>query len=289
MTLGKHSQTKGGKVRSRRVIVTTLAAVILLLGACDRKTVLTLGLPSIIGAAVSDSSSSGTQTYAYVEVDGTRLLPVVAINGETLDLRSYSSSGEYMWGSYWEKYTKLRPGDSSILYVYQSDGTAQSDQQTVPHSPHITSPDSNFVLQEDNSLTLTWAGTAGIDRYELAFQIQYDYGSYSYFSLDTTIVVPGTATSYTLPAATVFPSYVDSVDYGYGYVYVQAVCGPRVGRESKGNITGHGLGYFLTLSEDEGHFYIGSAMRAAKPQPRQTLSERARDMVARFKQTLDNR
>ena len=276
-------------MRSRSMTVAILAAVILLLGACDRKTVLTFGLPSIIGATVSDSSASGTETYAYVEVDGTRLLPVAAIGGETLDLQDYYSSGEYMWSSSWGKNTKLRPGDSCILRVYQSDGTAQSDKQTVPHSPHITSPDSNFVLQEDNSLTLTWVGTAGIDRYELAFGLQYDYGHYNSYYLDTTVVVPGTATSYTLPAAIIFPSYVDSVDYGYCHVYVTAVCGPLIGRESKGNITGHGLGYFLTSSQAVGYFDIGSAIRAAMPRPRQAPSERARNMVARLKQTLNNR
>jgi len=71
-------------------------------------------------------------------------------------------------------------------------------------------------------------------------------------------------------------------------VYVSAVCGPLIGRESKGNITGHGLGYFLTSSEDGGYFYIGSSMRAAMPRPRQTPSERARNMVARLRQTLNN-
>ena len=275
-------------MRSRSMNVAILAAVILLLGACDRKTVLTYGLPSIVGAAVSDSSASGTETYAYVEVDGTRLLPVAAIGGDTLDLQDYYSNGEYMWSSSWGKNTKLRPGDSCILYVYQSDGTAQSDKQTVPHSPHITSPDSNFVLQEDNSLTLTWVGTAGIDRYELTFNIEYDYGYYHSYSLDTTVVVPGTTTSYTLPAATIFPPHVDSVDNGYCHVYVTAVCGPLIGRESKGNITGRGLGYFLTSSQDGGYFYIGSAMQPAMPRPQPTLSERARDMVARFKRALND-
>ena len=275
-------------MRSGSLNVAILAAVILLLGACERKTVMTFGLPSIVGTLVSDSTSSGTQTYAYVEVDGTRLLPVVAVNGETLDVEYYSSSGEYMWSSQWQKYTQLKPGDSCILYVYQSDGTAQSNKHTVPYSPHITSPDSDFVLHEDYPLTLTWAGTAGVDRYELTFNIEYDYGYYNSYHLDTTIVVPGTATSYTLPAATIFPSHVDSVDNGYGYASVQAVSGPLVGRESKGNITGHGLGYFLTSSEDDGYFYIGSSMGAAMPRPRQTPIERARNMVARLRQTLNN-
>ena len=272
----------------RCIIVATLAAVILLLGACDRKVVLTYGLPAVIGGVVSDSTSSGTQTYAYVEVDGTRLLPVVAINGETLDMGSYYGSGEYMWDSEWEKYTKLKPGDSCILYVYQSDGTARSNELTIPHCPRVTSPDSDFVLRGGNPLALTWTGTAGIDRYELAFDISYEYGNFNYFYLDTTIILPGTAASYTLPAATVFPPYVDSIGYGSCDVSVRAISGPRVGRESKGNITGHGAGYFLTVSEDASSFYIGDKARAAMTRPRLTPSERARNMVAQLKQTLDS-
>jgi hypothetical protein len=277
-------------VRNARTIVMTVAAVIiLLLGACDRKTVLTFGLPSIIGSAVYDSSSSGKTTAVYADVENTRLLPVVAINDESLDVEYYSSGGEYMWSSSWSKTSGLKPGDSCILYVYQSNGTARSEEQPIPQKPHITSPGSSFILKEDSSLSLAWTGTAGVDRYEISFDIQYEYGSsYNYFYLDTTVVVPGTATNYILPAASIFPSNVDSVYYGYINISVEAVSGPCIGRECKCNITGNGAGYFLTSSADNGYVSINQLWLGTRRLPRTPL-ERAQRMVARFRAGLENR
>lgn len=279
-------------MKGARVVVVIVAAVILLPGACDRKTVLTFGLPTIIGTAVYDTTGHGNRTLVYADVENTRLLPVVAANGESLDVEGYSSNGEYMWSSSWQKETRIESGDTCVLYVYQSDGTAESDKLVIPGKPRITSPDSNFVLEQDHPLALAWTGTAGIDRYEIEFEIEYDYydtaGDYHYFYLDTTVVLPGTTTDFTLPASSIFPSYVDSVYYGYGSVDIQAVCGPCVGHECKGNVKGHGAGYFLASSGDYGSFAIGEYWRAARPRPRTPL-EQARRMVERFKKQMDSR
>jgi hypothetical protein len=272
------------------MIVVTVAAVVLLLGACDRKTVLTFGLPTIIGAAVYDTTSHGNRTFVYADVENTRLLPIVAANNESLDVGGYSSDGEYMWSSSWRKETKLKPGDTCVLYVYQSDGTAESNELVVPERPRITSPDSNFVLEQGHPLALAWTGTAGIDRYEIEFQIEYSYYDtshhYRYFSLDTTAVLPGATADVTLPASSIFPSYVDSVYYGDVSVYIQAVCGPCIGHECKGNVKGHGAGYFLASSEDYGSFAIGDYWRAARPRPRSPI-EQSRRMVERFKKEMN--
>jgi hypothetical protein len=279
-------------MKSARVIAVTVAAVILLLGACDRKVVLTFGLPTIIGTAVYDTTALGNRTLVYAEVSNTRLLPVVAANSESLDVGSFSSSGEYMWSSIWQKQTRLESGDTCVLRVYQSDGSAESDRLVIPDKPHITSPDSNFVLEQGRPLALAWTGTAGTDRYEIELNLEYYYLDSSQaqhsFYLDTTVVLPGTTTSFALPASTIFPSYVDFVYSGQVYFYVYAVCGPCIGHECKGNVKGHGGGYFLASSEDYGAYAIGDSWRAARPRPR-TPIEQARRMVERFKKEMDSR
>ena len=278
-------------MKSARIVLVTVAAAILLLGSCDRKVVLTFGLPTIISTAVYDTTAHGNRTLVYVEVDNTRLLPVVAANSESLDVESYTSSGEYMWSSTWQKETKLKSGDTCVLHVYQSDGTAESDKLVIPDSPHITSPDTNFVLEQGRPLALTWTGTTGIDRYEIELHLEYYYQDSSQvhhtFSLDTTVVLPGATTDFALPASTIFPPYVDFVYYGDVYFYVYAVSGPCIGHECKGNVKGHGGGYFLASSEDYGAFAIGDSWRAARPRPR-TPIEQARRMVERFKEGMDS-
>ena len=279
-------------MKSARVIVVIVAAAILALGACDRKVVLTFGLPTVIGTAVYDTTAHGNRTLVYAEVANTRLLPVVAANSESLDVENFSSSGEYMWSSIWEKETGLESGDTCVLHIYQSDGTAESDRLVIPDKPRITSPGSNFVLEQGRPLALAWTGTAGIDRYEIELHLEYYYYDSSQahhsFYLDTTVVLPGTTTDFALPASTIFPSYVDFVYYGQVYFYVHAVCGPCIGHECKGNVKGHGGGYFLASSEDYGAYAIGDSLKAALPRPRTSI-EQARRMVERLKQEMNSR
>jgi len=281
-------------VKSARVIAVTVtvAAAILLLGACDRERVLTFGLPTIIGTAVYDTTYHGNRTLVYADVENTRLLPIVTANSESLEVEGFSSGGEHMWSSSWQKETKLKAGDTCVLRVYQSEGTAESEKLVIPERPRITSPADTFVLEQGHSLELAWTGTAGIDRYEINLQMQYEYTDTShyssYFYLDTTFTMPGTATDFTLPASFIFPPDVDTLHYGDGTVHIQAVCGPNIGHECKGNVTGHGGGYFLASSEDYGSFAIGEFWRAARPRPR-TPAEQARRMVERFKKEMDSR
>ena len=247
------------------------AAVLFFSSACDRRVVLTNGLPSIVGQVMVDYGSSGVTTQAYVTVDGTRLMPVVAINSETLDLYDYSSSGEYMWNSAWQSYgLHLTSGDSCMLHVYQSDGEATTAKLVIPVVPSVVYPDTSFVLKEDQPLSVTWVATTGVDRYEIKFDIYYYYGNSNYFSLDTLIISPAGTSSYTLPATVIFPANVGSVEYGYCDIMVTAETGPNVGRECGGNIRGKGCGYFFTSSTDETWCEIGaphSGMGTRHPRP----------------------
>lgn len=274
-------------------IVSTCAVLITALAlfstGCDKKVVMTTGLPSITGTVSVDSGSGGVTTQAAVTVDGTRLVPVVAVGNDTLDLYSYGTSGEYQWSSSWQSNNlHLTTGDSCKLHVYQSDGEATTDWQVIPHKPRITAPDTSFVLAKGQSLTVNWVATAGVDRYQIEFRLHYYYRSYDGFSLDTTVVMPGDSSAYTLPGSSIFPSYVDSVTYGYCDIYTTAETGPNIGHESNGNITGNGCGYFFTTSADELQCSIGrhyAALNSERP-----ASERptAKQFVERKKALIAN-
>jgi len=271
------------------------AALLLSNSGCDRKVIMTVGLPSIIGAVLVDSGAGGVNTQAHVDVDGTRLLPVVAVNNDTLTLRDYGSTGEYMWTSSWQGFElRLAPGDPCALHVYQSDGEATTDTVVIPHLPKVVSPDTNFVLGKNQSLSVAWVATEGVDRYELAFDVHYRYyhGGYTTFSMDTTVLVPAGTSTYTLPGAAIFPSDVDSLIEGYCIITVTAETGPNIGSESKGNVNGKGCGYFFASGTQESWCFIGGYPSMDVPCPRlarptaEQLVERKRALIGRMGQSL---
>jgi len=266
-----------------------LGALVISAG-CNQKTVLTFGKPSVIGViAVSEDTVAG----AEVEVGGSRLLPVVAVNSETLDLEGFSAAGEYLWNSSWEKEElRLGPGNKCLLHVYQSDGEAKSDSVVIPPPPHITEPAEGFVLLKGNPLTVTWATTPGVTQYHLEIDLDYSYydttGYYESFSLDTSWYLPGTAGSVTLAAATIFPADVDSVLYGDGEIFLSVEAGPRLGHESTGNIKGNGCGYFWTEAYAEDYFDIGSEGTGNSSRSRPKPADVARRLLNSKKAELES-
>lgn len=244
--------------------LSVLMTAILFLG-CHQKTVFTSGKPSVIGVVTVDEDSIvGTE----VEVSGSRLLPVVAINDETLALQNFHSSGEYGWYSSWKKAPlRLNPGNRCILNVYQSDGDAQSDSLVIPLPPAITFPTESFLLQKGNSLPIRWTITSGLTQCYLKIYLEYYYydtaGDYNYFSLDTSLYLPGDVNSFTLPSVAIFPAQVNQVLYGGGEIYLELEAGPRMGREVKGNIKGNGCGYFWTISTNRCWFDVGEGVAQA--------------------------
>ncbi len=186
------------------------------------------------------------RTKAYVEVDGTRLVPVVTINDDTLKLGYYYSWGEYGWYSEWSKdKCDYEPGKELKLKVYHSDGTAEATV-TLPGDFEITSPSEDDTLHQNKDLNISWDEATGADYYEICISIWYDYrdtsGYEDWFDFDTTIEQTGT--SVLIPAKRLFPAYVDSVFYGSGEISVTAISGPWIGRTIGGNVTGNGTGYF---------------------------------------------
>ena len=243
------------------MLVLVMAVSLLMVnGICDRKTVLTHGLPAIIGTVIHHTGiGEQVRTEAAVSVDGTRLLPVVAVNDETLHLDGYSSSGEYMWDSEWSlELQHLAQGSTCVLNVYQFNGNAVTDSHVLALDPEFSYPPDTTVLRRGDSLKVRWKTTSGVDRYELYFDIWYRYSRSSNFYLDTTVILDDSAGSYTLPAGVIFPSHVDSVKYGHIDIDVTAEAGPDLGRQTGGNIKGNGCGYFWTRNSVSLRIDIGA-------------------------------
>jgi hypothetical protein len=249
-------------VHTKKVALFAMIGLAVLALRCDKKTTVSYGLPAISGMITWHKAHGTTAAHAEaaVTVDGTRLVPVVAINTDTLDLTNYSGSGEYMWNSEWEKYNvNVGASQQCQLQVYQSDGNASSPKLPLPAGFSLTAPADSSRLVKGNPLVITWPPVADVDRYLVEVYVYYVYNNYDHFTFDTTIIAGKTATSMTLPASTIFPSPVDTVLWGNGSVTVDAEAGPDIGRECKGNISGNGIGYFLTSSADGVTIRFGSS------------------------------
>jgi hypothetical protein len=264
-------------------------ASLLFVAGCSTKTTLTLGLPAINGVVVylKASGAQPARTEADVTVDGTRLVPVVAINSDTVDLINYSGEGEYMWSSTWRSDNlNVLPGKECQLKVFQSDGEASSPKLMLPAGFSITAPAESSRLARGSPLTITWPAVTGIDRYEVTVTIDYSYYDtshyFQHFALDTSFAVSKDTLAVTFAAGTVFPPDVDSVRSGYGSISVTAEAGPNIGHESKGNISGNGIGYFWTRTSDDVLILFGIADvrnargRSERQSARQVLAEKQR-------------
>ncbi|MEM2144368.1 MAG: hypothetical protein QW279_03335 [Candidatus Jordarchaeaceae archaeon] len=220
-------------------------------------------------------------------------MPVVTVNSESLYLYDYYTyynpfSDINLWDSRWKKdRMEITPGKKCMLHIYQKEGDASSDSVYVLYPPVFTSPGGGFILKSGNPLPISWSGSTGINRYHLSLSIYYSYYDtahhYQTFDLDTSMYLPGTTTSFTLPATTIFPGYVDTVLYGYGTIDLEAETGCREGRNKDGNIKGNGYGYFWVYTHANCEFDIGTrsltALSRSKPKP----SEIAKKILTRLK------
>ncbi len=253
--------------RVLRTLLTVAAAAVMTNSLCDKKTVQTLGLPAIMGTVVRAAILGDTAaTDAAVSVNGTRLLPVVTISNDTLRLDGYSCAGEYQWDSDWsESPVGFEPGTKCVLQVYQSDGTATGDSTVLAVDPQFSSPADSATLKKDSSLVISWTQPGGVDRYELYLDIWYRYNNYQDFYLEETLHFDASTSSYTLPAATLFPTQVDTVLNGHADIYLTAEAGPDVGRQTTCNIKGHGCGYFWTRNTVWRRVPIATHLRGRQP------------------------
>jgi hypothetical protein len=239
---------------SRNVIIITAVAIVLLAGTGCRPSGISYGVATIVGSLTHYQSADRESTVAEVDVSGTKLLPVVAINSDTLELTNYDAAGEYLWKSTWRRFHVPAVLDTNyVLHVYQSDGEAKSQPELLPPRPAVVAPD---TLRQGQDLTVTWTPATKIDRYQAQVHAAYTYHNFQHFVLDTTVILPPSLNSLTIPAAALFPADVDTVNVGSGFVSITAESGPSIGRETKGNVSGNGTGYFVARNTDSHTFSI---------------------------------
>ncbi len=280
------------------VILCLLSVVFLLSPGCKEKPP-TTGKPVVLGVIVVGGGAlltSDSTVTGQVEIDGSKSLPVVTINSESLNLTNYytnynSFADVHLWYSEWRKdQLGVALGKKCALNVSQLGGDASSDSVVVPYPLTFTSPGDTFTLKAGNPLPIAWSGTTGIDRYSLTINIDYYYRDtahqYDYFSLDTTLYLPGTITSFTLPATTIFPAYVDTVFSGDGRIELGAESGCHEGEDPKGNIKGNGYGYFWTYTYTYRTFDISARLVNASRHYKPDLSEIAKKVLQQKKVEL---
>jgi hypothetical protein len=239
---------------TRNGMIVAAAAIVLLAGAGCRPSGTNYGVATIVGTLTHYQTTDRESTVADVNVNGTKLLPVVAINRDTLELTNYDAAGEYLWNSTWQRFHVPAVLDTVyVLHVYQSDGEAKSHPERLPPRPALVAPD---TLHQNQDLTITWTPATRIDRYQAQVHASYTYHNFLHFILDTTVILAPSANSVTIPAAALFPSEVDSVNVGNGFVTITAESGPSIGRETGGNVSGNGIGYFVARSTDSHTFGI---------------------------------
>lgn len=270
-----------------------LLGTLIFFSGCKPKSA-TSGKPEIMGIVIVGRDSVPAAT---VEVNYSKSLPVVAVNSETLSLSDYQCnynyfSDEQVWSSWWEKDPlELLPGKKCVLHIYQADGEAQTDSLMVPWPPVFTSPGGGFTLKGGTPLPIAWTSGTGVERYYLQIELYYSYRdtarNYRTFSLDTSMYLPGTVTSFTLPAANIFPLDVDSVLSGSGSIELQAEIGWKAGSNPKGNIKGNGYGYFWTYSDNYCNFGIGGSQLSGTSRTEPKPGEIAKQVLARKKAELE--
>jgi len=196
-----------------------------------------------------------------VEVEGTELLPIVAINANTLELGDCNPKGEYMWESYFRGEVPINPDNEYELTISHNGGEA-SATITLPGDFEITSPEEDDTLHQGEDITVSWSQSEGTKRYKLHIRLSYDYGdtanpTYNNFRLDT--ILSNSNTSIIIQKEKIFPPEIDSVQAGHGFVDISSENGPRIGFSAEGNISGEGIGYFTAYTRRYVYFNIEDA------------------------------
>lgn len=210
---------------------------------------------------------------------GLRMVPVVSLNDETLDVFYYS------WTEYrYEDTLEFAVNFPYRLRVEHYWGKA-SARVTMPGNFSIISPPEGYILDLDSTLCICWQPSAGAEWYQVDLEIDYEYrdstgGEDDYtLTLDTVIK----DTFLVIPRGKIFPANVMDVIEGDGSAMVIGGCGPAIEPGDKGNISGAGFGFFNALNEPrEKYFYVGAPiaerrcpdMRAVKEQRLEMLRAR---------------
>ncbi len=186
---------------------------------------------------------------------GLRMVPVVRINDETLDVFYYSWT-EYRYGDTLEFAVNF----PYRLLVEHYWGKA-SAKVMMPGNFSIIRPPDGYILDLDSTLYISWHSSVGAEWYQVELVLDYEYrdstgGEDDYtFTLDTVI----NDTFLIVPKERIFSNNVVDVIEGDGSVMVMSGCGPAIEPGDRGNVSGAGFGFFNALNEPrEKYFYVGA-------------------------------
>lgn len=238
-------------MNKRKVFVFAFIALLsfILIHGCEKDPlIVSYGEPAIFAELVRNEHGDETKNLINISVGGTRLIPVVTLNNDTLELDSYRRN-EISYYSRFRGNVSVAPGDECNLIVYHNQGQA-SATINLPGDFEITSPGEDDTLHQDEDLDVAWSTSEGAERYKSDFSLYYSYidtaGALNTYRLDTTFY---TTTGFAIPKEKIFPPEVDSVEYGSGSIYVYSEAGPCIGHTTKGNISGEGVGYFTAYNQ----------------------------------------
>lgn len=236
-------------------IIGLLSIFTLIFGCKKGPTIIDFGEPTIFAELTRYRYyyDQPIRNQAEVVVYGSHLVPIVSINDDTLEFEYYSSSAAYVAQSYFLDYLYATPGDEFEMVVYHDEGEA-SATVTLPGDFALTPLQENDTLFLDEDFAISWGKSEGAERYFVRIYMRYYYidttGIRTYFYFDTSLYTIDT--NFVVPLERMLLPQVDSVDYGYGYVTVNAENGAWIGHSLEGNITGDGIGYFTAYNQING-------------------------------------
>lgn len=197
-------------------------------------------------------------TYAEVfDSDGLRMVPIVALNRDTLQPFYYSPTAY--------RYGHERPFPVNARYdlnVTHYWGNAFS-RVVMPGNFNMTLPPERYILGLDSTLTVSWQRSSAAQWYWLEVDVDYEFedslGTWSdcELSLDTML----TDTVVTLEPRRLFPSgmKIARLLEGDGSAMVWSGNGPAIEPGDIGNVRGDGFGFFNAINEPrEKYFYVGA-------------------------------
>jgi len=190
-----------------------------------------------------------------IDSRGLRMVPVVSLNNETLDVLYYSWT-EYRYGDTVEFAVEL-PYQLQVEHYWGKAGA----RVTMPGNFSLITPPEGYILDLDSTLFLSWHHSAGAEWYQVELIIDYDYRDTTGAEADRTFTLDTILrdTFLTVPSARIFPGFVMDVLEGDGSAMVWAGCGPAIEPGDRGNVHGAGFGFFNALNEPrEKYFYVGA-------------------------------
>jgi hypothetical protein len=237
-------------------ILLAILSLPLIYGCEKGPTVISYGKPAIFAELIRDEQRDQTvQNVIHVNVGGTRLVPVVSINNDTLEVYSYRRE-EYTYLSEFRGDVSVNPGDECKLVVYHDEGQADA-VITLPGDFEITALKGDSTLHQNEDLIVNWGSSEGAERYKLDIYLYYHYvdtsGASNIFRLDTVFY---SVDSLIIPKERIFPPDVDFIEYGSGNIYIYSESGPRIGYTTEGNIAGDGVGYFIASNKASERIYF---------------------------------